>query len=71
MISMEARGVLLNKFKEPFRTKPLWSVDWTDYEPVEYAGTSLSDLGAHTSKFGERGEKGAGDADAKKFKEAD
>lgn len=71
MISLEARGLMQNKFKEPFRTKKLWSVDWTDYEPVEYAGTSLSDLGAHTSKFGERGEKNEPSEDAKKFKEAD
>lgn len=35
MISMEKRGVLKNKFKEPFRTKKLWSMDWSDYVPVE------------------------------------
>lgn len=35
MISLEARGVLKNKFKKPFRRKPLWSVDWSDYEPTE------------------------------------
>ena len=34
-IALEARGVMKNKFKKPFRRKPLWSVDWSDYEPVE------------------------------------
>jgi ferredoxin len=28
MISMEARGVLQNKFKEKFRRRPQWKVDW-------------------------------------------
>ena len=28
MISLEARGVLQNKFKEKFRRRPKWSVDW-------------------------------------------
>jgi len=32
-ISLEARGMMKNKFKKPFRRKPLWSVDWSDYEP--------------------------------------
>jgi len=30
MISLEKRGVLKNKFEYPFRTKPLWSMDWTE-----------------------------------------
>ncbi len=33
MISLEARGVIENKFKDKFRTKPQWSVDWSDYTP--------------------------------------
>ena len=50
MVSMEKRGVLKNKFKKPFRRQPLWSVDWSDYEPIpqENAGQSLSDLGSMT-----------------------
>lgn len=48
MISLEKRGVMTNKFKKPFRRKPLWQVDWSDYEPIpqENAGQSLSDLGS-------------------------
>ena len=48
MINLEKRGVLKNKFHKPFRRKPLWSVDWSDYEPIEKkAGDeSLSALGA-------------------------
>ena len=30
MISLEKRGVLKNKFVHPFRTKPLWSMDWSE-----------------------------------------
>ena len=30
MISLEARGVLKNKFVYPFRTKKLWSLDWSE-----------------------------------------
>jgi len=29
MISMEARGVLTNKFHQPFRRRKAWSVDWS------------------------------------------
>ena len=37
MISLEARGVLKNKFENPFRTKKLWSVDWSqDAIKVDY-----------------------------------
>lgn len=41
MVSLEARGVLKNKFKEPFRTKKLWSMDWSEEaiakdQPAEY-----------------------------------
>lgn len=50
MISLEKRGVMTNKFHQPFRRKKLWSVDWSDYEPVEFSNTSVSELGAHTSK---------------------
>jgi hypothetical protein len=48
MISLEKRGVLTNKFKKPFRRKPLWHMDWSDYEPIpqENEGQSLSDLGS-------------------------
>lgn len=35
MISLEKRGVLKNKFHTPFRRKPLWSVDWSDYTSTE------------------------------------
>lgn len=35
MVSLEARGVLKNKFKDPFRTQKPWSVDWSDYVPVD------------------------------------
>ena len=46
MISMEKRGVLTNKFHKPFRRKHLWSVDWSDYEPLEGGNTAVSGLGA-------------------------
>ncbi len=46
MISMETRGVVGNKFKEKFRRRKPWSVDWSKYaddassenkeKPVEY-----------------------------------
>ncbi|MBE6645396.1 MAG: epoxyqueuosine reductase [Ruminococcaceae bacterium] len=41
MISLEKRGVLKNKFEHPFRTKPLWSMDWSEEgiandRPAEY-----------------------------------
>lgn len=37
MIALEARGVLENQFKNPFRDKPLWQVDWSDYEAWQKA----------------------------------
>jgi hypothetical protein len=48
MISLEKRGVMKNTFKKPFRRKPLWQMDWSDYEPIpqENEGQSLSDLGS-------------------------
>jgi ferredoxin len=35
MISLESRGVLQNTFKEKFRRRPVWSVDWST--PPEYS----------------------------------
>ena len=34
MISLEARGVLKNKFENPFRTQKPWHVDWSQ-ETIE------------------------------------
>lgn len=39
MIAMENRGVLQNKFKEKFRRRPAWKVDWNT--PVEYPADSI------------------------------
>jgi ferredoxin len=38
MMSLEARGVLSNKFEKPFRRRPQWQVDWSDQptEPSSY-----------------------------------
>lgn len=41
MVSLEARGVLKNKFEYPFRTKKLWSMDWSpegiaNDPPIDY-----------------------------------
>ncbi len=44
MISLEARGVLKNKFEKPFRRKKPWSVDWSDYTPVD-TSMEMSGLG--------------------------
>jgi hypothetical protein len=55
MIALESRGVLKNKFKKPFRRKPLWSVDWSDYEAREGGNISVSALGA-MSKVGAKKE---------------
>lgn len=38
MISLESRGVLQNNFKERFRRRPQWSVDW-ERQPEYAAGT--------------------------------
>ena len=51
MVTLEKRGMLKNKFKKPFRRKPLWSVDWSDYEAIEGGNTAVSGLGA-MSKVG-------------------
>ncbi len=32
MIGLEKRGVVGNKFKQEFRRRPQWTVDWSDYE---------------------------------------
>ncbi len=40
MISLESRGVLQNKFKEKFRRRPQWSVDWSK-EPEYAPGTKF------------------------------
>ncbi len=45
MINLEKRGVLENKFKQPFRRRPAWSVDWSDYEPIPRGNNSVSALG--------------------------
>ncbi|NLG37168.1 MAG: epoxyqueuosine reductase [Clostridiales bacterium] len=37
MISMEARGVIGNKFHQPFRRRKTWSIDWSDYDPSKEA----------------------------------
>jgi epoxyqueuosine reductase len=37
MISMEARGVIGNKFHQPFRRRKTWSIDWSDYDPAQEA----------------------------------
>ena len=34
MISLEARGVIENKFHQPFRRRKPWSVDWTTPQAV-------------------------------------
>ena len=41
MISLEKRGLLKNKFQNPFRTKQLWSMDWSEEglaadQPIDY-----------------------------------
>ncbi len=36
MISLEARGVLKNKFKTPFRRRKPWQVDWQSQEVKDY-----------------------------------
>ena len=39
MISMEKRGVLQNKFKEKFRRRKPWSVDWS--KPPVYPADAM------------------------------
>ncbi len=50
IVSMEARGVLSNKFEKPFRRKKQWSVDWSDYTYTGGEALSLSDLGSKKKK---------------------
>ena len=70
MISLEKRGVLKNQFKKPFRRQPLWSVDWSDYEPLEGGNTSVSALGA-MSKVGKKPKEKPNELSKKHDKEAD
>ena len=39
MIALESRGVLQNKFKEKFRRRPAWKVDWNT--PAEYPDDAI------------------------------
>ena len=34
MISLESRGVLQNTFKQKFRRRPVWSIDWSEDESL-------------------------------------
>lgn len=43
MISLEARGVLQNTFKQKFRRRPEWRIDW-DTEPEYYSGEARREL---------------------------
>jgi ferredoxin len=47
MMSLEARGVLSNKFDRPFRRRPQWSVDWSDQptKPPSYERNAGGDGG--------------------------
>ena len=38
MIHLESQGKIGNKFKTPFRRKKLWSVDWSQPDPLQIAG---------------------------------
>jgi len=42
MISLETRGVLQNKFKQKFRRRPEWSVDWSVEDKGSESDTSTS-----------------------------
>ena len=59
-----------NQFKKPFRRQPLWSVDWSDYEPLEGGNTSVSALGA-MSKVGKKPKEEQNELSKKHDKEAD
>ncbi len=43
MISLEARGVLKNKFHLKFRRRPLWKVDWSVADRAEEGAAPLPD----------------------------
>ncbi|MFW6154057.1 MAG: hypothetical protein ACOC95_02475 [Planctomycetota bacterium] len=40
MVSLEARGVLENKFEKPFRRRKPWSVDWSQPDPKNDTGAA-------------------------------
>jgi hypothetical protein len=42
MIQLEKRGVLRNKFKDEFRRRPEWRVDWST-EPVFPADVAMAE----------------------------
>jgi hypothetical protein len=44
---LEARGVLKNKMRKPFRRKKPWKVDWSDYER-EIANLPKGTVGINT-----------------------
>ncbi|HEX2998659.1 MAG TPA: hypothetical protein VHR86_00190, partial [Armatimonadota bacterium] len=44
MISLESRGVLKNKFHEPFRRRKPWSVDWSEEEENPTAPNPTEDV---------------------------
>ncbi len=68
MVMLERRGVLKNKFKKEFRRKPLWQIDWSDYEPIPgNSEASLSDLGSMLKT----GADAKGKTSLKKMEEAD
>lgn len=37
MINLEKRGVLQNKFRQEFRRRPQWTIDWSDYNASHIA----------------------------------
>lgn len=44
MMSMEARGVVKNKFNEPFRRRRPWQVDWSETGNVTYLESEGKDV---------------------------
>ncbi len=44
MISLDARGVLRNKFKQKFRRRKPWNVDWSSDEPPPAAAPGKPDV---------------------------
>ena len=50
MVNLEKRGVLENKFKEPFRRRPAWSVDWSDYVPKNRTPDPVTNSAAPTAQ---------------------
>jgi hypothetical protein len=43
MINLEKRGVLQNKFKQEFRRRPRWTVDWSDYQETHVQDPDIKD----------------------------